>query len=162
MIIFIEEKHIDQCFEENKGIYIGVSNDLLGTRDWIADSSMLIPPPDVVMHYLSDGNKARFREEYYQYLSDPRIMFFLGLRIYQADKEDVFFCYSSMEKDMGYPKMLRQFIIDNLDMPKDFVVKFKNYNPEDRYKLKAKTYNRLMEFLNETKKKANEALDVMS
>ena len=161
MIIFVEEKHLEKCHTENDGIYIAVSSELLKYADWMGDSSMLIPPPDAVMHYIGDGNKEVFREEYYQYLSDPRIVMVLGLRIYQADNDNVFFCYSKMEKEMGYPKLLRKFIIDNLEIPKEFVVKYKDFDGK-HVKMKPKAYNKFMEFMNETKKKCKEAFDVLS
>lgn len=160
MIVFVEKKNVDKCFDENDGVFIAISCDLLHHADWMSDSSGLVPPPDVLAHYISTGSKSTLRTEYYQYLSDPRILMMLGLRIFQADKENVFMCFSKMEKETGYPKMLREFITDHLKIPKDFVVKYKDFDNEF-HRMKPKTYNSFMQKMKDIQEKCNEALHVL-
>lgn len=160
MIIFVEQKHLEECFGEHQGVYLAVSCDLLNYADWMADGSGLVPAPDVVAHYISTGNKKTLRQEYYEYLTSPTVLMMLGLRIFQADKENVFFCYSKMEKESGYPKFLRQFIIENLSIPKDFVVKYKDFDGE-HHRMKPKAYNKFMKFMKDQEDKCREAMNVM-
>lgn len=137
MIVFVDPDELKDCkkrYSDDNAKFLAISSDLCEEQGMV-DGSWLIPPPNAVDSYYNTGDKQNYREQYYRFLSSPRINHFLNLELIAADGIDTdvtFMCYSEMEKDMLYPKFLRHFIIENLGIPKKYVVKYKNYTGKNK------------------------------
>ena len=136
MIVFVEESDLSECLKKYRknSKYLAVSSELLDIAGMV-DASWLIPTVSSIADYQQTGDDEKYREEYYRYLSSPRIAHFLNLEILAADgigSGVTFFCYSKLEKELLYPKFLRHFIIENLEIPKKYVLKYKNYQGKNK------------------------------
>ena len=136
MLVFVESGELEECMEQYQedAKYLAISSDLLEVPGMI-DGSWLLPPATALFCYFKTGDKQKYRENYYRFLSSPRICHFLNLEILASDgidSEVTFLCYSKMESEMLYPKFLRHFIIENLEIPKKYVVKYKDYTGKNK------------------------------
>lgn len=137
MLVFVDPDELEDCmkqYADDDAKFLAISSDLC-EKPGMVDGSWLIPPPSALDSYYNTGDKQKYRENYYRFLSSPRINHFLNLELIAADGLDTdvtFMCYSEMEKDMLYPKFLRHFIIENLEIPKKYVVKYKNYTGKNK------------------------------
>lgn len=164
MIVFVDETDLKECVKKyQKNVkYNAISSELLDELGFV-DASWLIPTVSSITNYQQTGDKDVYREDYYRYLSTPRIAHFLNLEILASDGINsivTFFCYSEMEKDLLYPKFLRHFIIDNLEIPKKYVLKYKNYQGKNKW-FDAYTRQSVEERVSRLAKKFDETVDIL-
>ena len=164
MIIFTKAKFHDECYR-NWARYtkVAISGNIEMFNSSVEDGANLIPPPDVIAHFLKDGNKSIMELEYQRYLSDPRIFYPLVLRIYSAADEPIFFMYNNLDKDMKYPKMLRRFIVENVGLPEEYVANYDDVSDKKKLKVKydKETRERLEKMIKQARDKFAEAVSVL-
>lgn len=164
MIIFAKEKFHDQCYH-NWARYtkVAISGNIEMFNSSVEDGANLIPPPDVISHFLKDGDKSALENDYHRYLSDPRIFYPLLLRVHSAADEPVFFMYSNMDKEMKYPKMLKRFIIENIGIGKEYVVDYDDISEKKMLNRKydSDTRKELTKMIKSARDKFAEAVQVL-
>lgn len=164
MLVFVESGELEECmkqYQENAK-YLAISSDLLEVPG-MADGSWLLPPVSAFTCYCNTGDKQKYRENYYRFLSSPRICHFLNLEIIASDgidSEVTFMCYSKMESEMLYPKFLRHFIIENLEIPKKYVVKYKNYAGKNK-KFDKETREKFDKHVAQMMNKFDESIEIL-
>lgn len=164
MIVFVDEAELEKCTEKyhKNSKYLAISSELLSISG-IVDASWLIPTVSSITNYQQTGDEEKYREDYYRYLSSPRIAHFLNLEILASDgfgSDVTFFCYSKLEKELLYPKFLRHFIIENLEVPKKYVLKYKNYQGKNK-KFDSYTKTAIETRVYKLAKKFDETVDIL-
>ena len=161
MIVFVNEDELDEAINFYPKVrLIAISGDKEFIADKI-DASWAVPPPDILIPYLNEGNKDKFREGYYRYLSDPRVAYLIYLTLIKSDEKVTFFCYKDMEYDLHYPKFLRKFVIEHLEISKKFVVKYEDFTGKNKH-MSDKDICNLIKRAEELRKKVKEIDSVLS
>lgn len=132
MLVFtFSEKKYRYAKEHYSGIFVRVSSDIPLEKN-VEEGAQFLPPPDVLVNYIDTGDRRKFRKGYYRYLSDPRVMYALSLYVAAGAKSTVFFFCSKDEKeDPPYLKDLRNFIVECMDVPEEYICSFKEWNGDD-------------------------------
>src|SRR5574344_2396830 len=156
MIVFVDDKTL----RKNRILYpdavcVGITGEM---RDsWLAEGAYLLPPTDVLARYVDTGDKDVFREDYWRYLSDPRVRYMLLLQVYRATSELMFFVCTEDEKELRYPKALKDYIIDALGIDAEYVISFKKFKKNK--KMSKEATKAIQTMMLGARAKAREALD---
>lgn len=164
MIVFIsgEDKVKEARSEYKKSIFVNISDEMK-VKDAI-EGRQFLPPGDILADFIDDGNGGKYQTEYYTYLRDPRVHYMLLLLIYQASSELLFFVYSNAEKDLQYPKFLKNHIVNLLEcynIDTKCVTSYKKFDGKKRKFDKAEI-QKIITMISNAKGKAEEAYMVLN
>ena len=160
MIVFVDKKTVKRdglIITNPEATFVGISDEVKG--DWLTMGKHLLPPPDILGMYIESGDKDRYRMDYWRYLTDPRVRYMLLLNVYQASTELLFFVHSEYEKELKYPKYLREFIIESLNVDSKYVITYKKFSKNKQ--MSNKEINGIRLLLEDARSKAREACDVL-
>lgn len=164
MIVFVsgEDKVKEARSEYKKSIFVNISDEMK-VKDSL-EGRQFLPPGDVMASYIDTGDKSVYQIDYCKYLRDPRVHYMLLLLIYQSSMELMFFVNSASEKELLYPKFLKESIIqilENYGIDSKYVVGYKKFDGKKK-KFDKGDLNKLSSILENARSKAEEAYRVLS
>lgn len=161
MIVFLtmdNKKDIKNIMKEYEDdIFISISNE--HSMKSLEEGKQLIPPPFITMEYIDRGNKDKFQEDYWHYLNDPRVKYMLLLQLLKSADHHLFYVSSTMEKEMRYPKYLKEFLTDTIGIDEKYVTSYKKFSGGKKY-VKGNDLDKIIAMVSKEKGKATEAYRV--
>ena len=160
MIIFVGSKYYKHCMESNfvnKDNHWNISPN---PRENMVDASYFVPPIEVINEYLNIGDIEKYVLSYKRYLSQPNMTRLIILSILMSDElPGIYFHYDDISKNLLYPKILRDFMINNLNIPKSIIVKYKEFN--NILRLPKRIYEELSYKISLLENKCDEMFDIL-
>lgn len=140
--------------------HAAISYELLDSG--LIDMSWVVPTTPLA-NFNRTGDEETYRQEYFNFLMSPVVFCQLNAELLKSDgyESDVLFMhYSMMEKEMLYPKFLRNFIVNYLEVPGKYIVKYKNYSGFNK-KFDFETFKRIEKNYRISSNKLNEVNSVL-
>lgn len=94
--------------------FLLVSDDISTDKSFgnVYSLKALLPPPNIMSVYINEGYSSKYRDKYFNYLSNPRVEGLLTVivKLVVVDKSDVVLLCSKNEDEFKYVSMICEYI----------------------------------------------------